>query len=156
MVDEIKARIKNIDAAINCVQALKGLRSEAIVIIDMGQEQLGADAFREAQKKLGDNLLSEIREDVVSVLRAARLKHMKVLGVGCCGVLEATACEAALELAMQVSLLMVVVPDGGVSGNSYVKCCADAVRSLNLDKTELDHLMREVNAEKRWVPRQSS
>ncbi len=156
MVDKIKARIKTIEASANCVQALKGLRGAAITIVDMGQERLGVDPFQESQKKLDDNLLGEIREDVAAALRAARLKHKNTLGVGCCGVLEATACEAALELAMQVSLLMVVVPDGGVSGNSYVKCCADAVRSLNLDKTELDHLMREVNAEKRWVPRQSS
>ncbi len=156
MVDEIKARIKTIDAAINCVQALKGLRSEAIVIIDMVQEQLGADSFQEAQKKLYDNLLGEIREDVVAALRAARLKHMGVLGVGCCGVLKATACETALGLAVQVSSLLAMVHSEGVSGNSYVKCCADAIRSLNLDKTELDHLAREVDAEKGWVPGQSS
>ena len=143
-----------IDAANNCIQALKGLRSEAITIVDMGQEQLGADAFQEAQKKLDDNLLGEIREDVVAALLAARLKHMGVLGVGCCGVLKATACETAMELAVQVSLLMTEVPDGGVSGNSYVKCCADAIRSLNLNKTELDHLMREVNVEKGWIPGQ--
>ena len=145
-----------IDAANNCIQALKGLRSAAITIVDMGQEQLGADSFQEAQKKLDDNLLGEIREDVVADLRAARLKHMGVLGVGCCGVLKATACETAMELAVQVSLLLGKVPSEGVGGNSYVKCCADAIRSLNLDKTELDHLMRELNAEKGWVPGQSS
>ena len=44
----------------------------------------------------------------------------------------------------------------GVEGDGYVKCCADAIRSLNLNKTELDHLVREVNAEKGWVPGQSS
>ena len=100
---------------------------------------------------MGDNLLGEIREDVVAALRAERLKHVNVLGVGCCGVLKATACETAMELAVQVSSLLSKVPADGFANRSYVGSCAEVTRNRRLDKAEIDRLARDLDNERDWV-----